>query len=367
MPDPSPQPPEVPAVARQSRGPWITETEVWKACQRLAAQRIPLTTPRVRKEIGDRGSNTTVRRYIDSWVAAHREQPGEVAVDPATPAPDQLREPMQLVWDRARLEVREEVAAEREALAVKAQELDARHEKDQKEIQDVRNRNDQLQAIVTGFESRIASLESQLKTAAREMREATSAHGGQIAQLGVTLTAAGETQAAALKELTTAAHGLGETVSDGAKASAQAATAVSTHVQEVLASANALSDLAKKSITDSERTIQSLLERAASEGAKAREEERRVFLKQMEDMASAQTSLLAKAGGALSAQIAEHFSLAAQIEARIEAAANRAIKHVGAIESAFQAQAQLRKAEADGTLEELRALLASFNNKGDGD
>lgn len=208
MSETSPPLPEASLPPRVPRGAWISETDVWKACSKLAAQRIPVTTPRVRKELGDRGSNSTINRFINTWKAASREHPEDVAVEPASPAPDQLREPMQLVWDRARLEVREEVAAEREALSAARQELDERHQRDQKEIETVRLANDQLQALLDRLEARLAGAEKAIQGQTAAVAESLESFGKKSEQasthLANQINAVGAAQKTAAEALTAA-------------------------------------------------------------------------------------------------------------------------------------------------------------------
>lgn len=168
---PLPQLPEPSAISSSRRRSRLTEREVWNACDTLVARGEGITMRLVHEVLQQRGSLSTVTKFVNTWKDRRADADPSAALPPRT-APDHLRESLELVWERARDDVRRELQAERDALATARAELDERHHQDQQELAATRQANAQLQSMIDRLADRFGALETTIKAQGREQAKA---------------------------------------------------------------------------------------------------------------------------------------------------------------------------------------------------
>lgn len=144
----------------------VTQDEVFRACLALLQHGTNITCQAVREKMGNRGSNTTILKYIRDW----RESITEGRADSIPPAlPAELLDPVQAFYNIAFEVARKEFKTARESIEDELESWKVRVGRTERD-------NEAIQARMMEGEHRIVALAEEKTRQADVLREEREAH-----------------------------------------------------------------------------------------------------------------------------------------------------------------------------------------------
>jgi chromosome segregation ATPase len=236
----------------------VTREQVFEAAARLKARGASITNQRVRDELGETGSYTTISRYLDEWRAADAAKDHETLPEIPEAAEQAMLGAIREVWRVAAAGAQREITDVKEAAERRIQEIQNQHgeahaevarlEKDaaaaDDEIQTLKIRSGQLdkdlaaaRAVEAELRERVAAEETRCRELEAKVGELGAAEAELQRRLAAEVTRRGELEVQ-VRELDTKARDLAGGLEDAkrqikdAEAGRTAATAAAVAATE---------------------------------------------------------------------------------------------------------------------------------------